>query len=106
MPFLKFGLIRRFVDPCISLENMDQIGGPWIPSSTLKIPTKSAVRGSLYLLLQFGLIRPSMDPCIHLSRDFTWGARMTHNLSFNPYESSIFHHHHIRITIQDHKYDS
>ena len=69
-PILEFGSVRPSMDPyCKDLtspfENLDQIGGPWIPESLCKIRTKSAVRGFLqspFKIWTDSAIRGSLHP--------------------------------------------
>ena len=82
------------MDSYVSFKNSDRFGGPWNPTSLLKIQTDSAVRGSFFensdrvsdlypvVAVRGSLLSPlkisTASPCIPLSRDFTWGERMTH----------------------------
>ena len=72
-PFLKFGPIRRSVDPRIPLfSNSDQTGGPRISAWPIKIRTDSSVRGCLHPPLEFfpkPAVRGSLNPIFKIRTD-------------------------------------
>ena len=84
---------RQSVDPCIPSKNVDRFSGP----RTVKHEFSDDPVIDRPRISNLEKILKNLNP-----RDFTWSERMTHNLSFDPNDSSNFHQNHIYIMIEHH----